>query len=105
MDEEDQKIGNESDEREAGNARLRLPGFVNDEDMGLGDVLKQVTSAVGIKYRYLSRQMCYVLTVQGVETYILQPDDPADFGLLLVEALRPSLDTADVRFDVVIGVR
>src|SRR3972149_2485765 len=57
------------------------------------------------KYRYLSRQMCYVLTVQGVETYILQPDDPADFGLLLVEALRPSLDTADVRFDVVIGVR
>jgi len=49
MDEEDQKIGNESDEREAGNARLRLPGFVNDEDMGLGDVLKQVTSAVGIK--------------------------------------------------------
>ena len=46
-----------------------------------------------------------MLTVQGVETYILQPDDPADFGLLLVEALRPSLDTADVRFDVVIGVR
>ena len=57
------------------------------------------------KYRYLSRQMCYVLTVQGVETYILQPDDPADFGLLLVEALKPPTDAAEVRFDVVIGVR
>ena len=57
------------------------------------------------KYRYLSRQMCYVLTVQGVETYILQPDDPADFQLLLVEALRPSVDPAEIRFDVVIGVR
>jgi hypothetical protein len=40
-----------------------------------------------------------------VETYILQPDDPADFGLLLVEALKPPEDTAEIRFDVVIGAR
>jgi hypothetical protein len=57
------------------------------------------------KYRYLARQVCYVLTVEGVETYILQPNDPADFGLLLVEALRPPENTAEVRFDVVLGFR
>ena len=29
--------------------RVRLPGFVSDEDIGLGDLLKRVTYAVGIK--------------------------------------------------------
>jgi len=29
--------------------RVRLPGFVSDEDVGLGDVVKRVTYAVGIK--------------------------------------------------------
>jgi len=29
--------------------RVRLPGFVSDEDVGLGDLLKRVTYAVGIK--------------------------------------------------------
>lgn len=29
--------------------RVRLPGFINDEDIGLGDVIKRATSAVGIK--------------------------------------------------------
>lgn len=29
--------------------QVRLPGFVTDEVIGLGDVLKQVTYAVGIK--------------------------------------------------------
>ena len=36
--------------------------------------------------RYLARQLCWVLTVQGLETYILQPRDPADLDLL-IEAL------------------
>ena len=27
----------------------RLPGFVNDEDIGLGDVIKRVTSSMGIR--------------------------------------------------------
>jgi hypothetical protein len=70
-----------------------------------GKTEQETLHAVLSKYRYLARQMCYVLAVQGVETYILQPDDPADFGLLLVEALRPPMDTAEIRFDVVIGVR
>ncbi|TVM00705.1 MAG: hypothetical protein CV087_13010 [Candidatus Brocadia sp. WS118] len=28
---------------------VRLPGFINDEEIGLGDVIKRVTSAFGIK--------------------------------------------------------
>jgi hypothetical protein len=28
---------------------MRLPGFVNDEDVGLGDAIKRMTSALGIK--------------------------------------------------------
>jgi len=52
--------------------------------------------------RYLLRQMCWVLTVQGLETYLLQPRDPADLDLLL-EAIRPSPTPSDI--DVVIGLR
>ncbi len=29
--------------------RVRLPGFVSDEEVGLGDVIKRVTYAMGIK--------------------------------------------------------
>lgn len=29
--------------------RVRLPGFVTDKDIGFGDVVKRVTSSVGIK--------------------------------------------------------
>lgn len=52
--------------------------------------------------RYLVRQLCWILTIEGLDTYILHPRDPADFDLL-VEALRPNPSTADV--DVVIGIR
>lgn len=29
--------------------RVRLPGFIKDEDIGLGDVIKRATSTVGIR--------------------------------------------------------
>ncbi len=29
--------------------RVRLPGFITDEDVGFGDVIKRATSAVGVK--------------------------------------------------------
>lgn len=29
--------------------RVRLPGFIRDEDVGLGDVIKRITSTFGIK--------------------------------------------------------
>src|SRR5260370_13862232 len=43
--------------------------------------------------RYLARQLCWVLTVQGLETYILVPPAPADLDLLL-GALRGPPDPA-----------
>jgi hypothetical protein len=52
--------------------------------------------------RYLIRQLCWVLTIQGLETYLLAPRDPADIDLL-VEAIRPAPSPNDI--DVVIGVR
>ncbi len=52
--------------------------------------------------RYLLRQMCWVLTVEGMETYLLQPRDPADADML-VDAIRPESGAGDV--DVVIGLR
>jgi len=51
--------------------------------------------------RYLVRQLCWVLTIQGLETYLLVPHDPADIDLL-VEAIRPVPTPNDI--DVVIGV-
>jgi hypothetical protein len=50
--------------------------------------------------RYLARQLCWVLTIEGLETYILVPRDPADLELL-VEALRPTPSPMDL--DCVIG--
>lgn len=29
--------------------RVRLPGFVRDEDVGLGDVIRRITSSAGIQ--------------------------------------------------------
>ena len=52
--------------------------------------------------RYLTRQVCWVLTIEGMETYILVPRDPADF-IQLLEAVRPEPSPLDL--DVVIGTR
>ena len=52
--------------------------------------------------RYLARQLCWVLTLQGLETYLLTPRDPVDLDLL-VESVRSSPRPTDL--DVVIGVR
>ncbi len=52
--------------------------------------------------RYLVRQLCWVMVIQGLDTYVLLPRDPGDLHLL-VEALRTSPGGNDV--DVVIGLR
>jgi hypothetical protein len=69
---------------------------------GLTD--RQATHAVLSKpeNRYLVRKLCWVLTIEGLETYILVPRDAADFQLL-VDAVRPTPSPIDL--DVVIGVR
>jgi hypothetical protein len=52
--------------------------------------------------RYIARQVCWVLSIEGLETYILMPRDPADYDQLL-EAVRPQPSPLDL--DVVVGVR
>jgi PatG Domain len=51
--------------------------------------------------RYLARQLCWVLSIQGLETYILQPRDPADLDLL-ISAVQPQ---SSPWISTVIGVR
>lgn len=50
--------------------------------------------------RYLVRQLCWVMIVGGIETYILRPSDSSDLDLL-IESLRPEPKPTDL--DVVIG--
>ncbi len=57
--------------------------------------------------RYLARQLCWVLAVEGLETYILQPRDSADLSFL-IDTLRPlprATDLTSAMIDVVIGVK
>src|SRR5262245_57757017 len=72
------------------------------ETAGLTDrqALHRVLSQQG--NRYLVKQLCWVLTIEAMETYILQPRDALDFAQL-IEALRSTPSPMDV--DVVIGVR
>ena len=52
--------------------------------------------------RYIARQVCWVFTIEGLETYILVPRDAADYDQLL-QAVRPQPSPLDL--DVVVGVR
>jgi len=53
--------------------------------------------------RYIARQICYVLTIEGLETYLLVPTDPLDIDRL-AQAIRPV--PGDLRdIDVIIGRR
>jgi hypothetical protein len=52
--------------------------------------------------RYLARMLCWVFSVEGLETYLLMPRDPGNLDQL-IEALRPVPRITDV--NVAIGVR
>jgi cyclic patellamide precursor peptide PatG len=52
--------------------------------------------------RYLARRLCWVFLVEGLETYLLIPRDPADLDLL-IEAVRTEPGAADL--DVIVGQR
>ena len=52
--------------------------------------------------RYLARQLCWVFTIEGLETYILLPRDPVDLELF-IETIRPRPAPGDL--DVIIGER
>lgn len=50
--------------------------------------------------RYIARQLCYVMNVEYLETYLLVPSDPLDIEKL-AKAVKPSPNLGDI--DVVIG--
>jgi PatG Domain len=52
--------------------------------------------------KYLVRQLCWVMNIGGVDTYILTPRDPSEFGRL-AEVVRPNPKPGDL--DVVIGLK
>jgi hypothetical protein len=52
--------------------------------------------------RYLLRQLCWVFSVERIETYLLAPRDPGDYALLL-ETVRANPSRSDL--EVVIGIR
>lgn len=46
---EEKTKGDNAEENERQPYRVRLPEFITDADVGLGDVIKRVTSTFGIK--------------------------------------------------------
>ena len=72
------------------------------ETAGQTDQQAFVTALSKRENRYLTRKLCWVMTIQGLETYLLQPRDPSDYDRL-VEAIRPQPSPMDV--DVVVGMR
>ncbi len=52
--------------------------------------------------RYLVRELCWVMNIEGLETYIVLPRDSADFDLL-IESIRMRPQTTDL--DLVVGVK
>jgi hypothetical protein len=73
------------------------------ETAGLSDrqVLQSILSER--RNRYLARQLCWVLRIEGIDTYIIVPRDPTEFDSL-IESVRPT-PTPGVDADVVVGVR
>jgi hypothetical protein len=83
-------------EKEFAQARSQAETSGMTDRQALEEVLSQREN------RYLARQLCYLLTIEGLETYILRPGDSSDVDLL-IEAIRPAPDPGDL--DVVIGRR
>jgi hypothetical protein len=63
---------------------------------------RQATQAVLRSNPYLARQLSWVLTIGGLETYVVSPRYATDLDLLL-ESMRPTPRATDI--DVIIGVR
>jgi hypothetical protein len=90
------RFPNQSVEKEFAQATGRA------ETAGLTDRQAIYTVLSQRQNRYLVRQLCWILSIEGLDTYILVPRDPADLDLL-VESVRPAPSPMDV--DVVIGMR
>jgi len=93
------RFPNRSLEMELAQAISRIPG-VETKNLTNPEVVHKVLSDTN--NRYISRQVCYILTIEGLETYILVPSDPLDTDRL-AQAIRPEPNRNDI--DVIIGRR
>jgi hypothetical protein len=78
----------------------QVTGRLDGTGLTSRQVLKQAISDP--RNRYLARSLCWVLTIGGLETYIVVARDPFDLQLL-VDAYREHPSGDDL--DVVVGVR
>jgi cyclic patellamide precursor peptide PatG len=93
------QFGKESVEKEFAQAIGRA-GRAETARLTDRQVLQKVLSQR--ENRYLARQLCWVMTIKGLETYILIPRDSSDLDLF-IEAVRATPTPGDL--DVVIGTR
>ncbi|WP_429565359.1 hypothetical protein [Paraburkholderia sp. MM6662-R1] len=63
---------------------------------------RQALQQVLEQNRYLVKQLCWVMTIGGLETYLVVPRDPTDWNRF-AETLRPNPKPGDV--DLILGVR
>jgi len=95
-----------------GRVEMRFPSLAVEKEFaqstgradttGLTDREAMRTVILDRSNRYLARQVCWVLTIEGLDTYLLRPRDAADYEMLL-ETMRPEPSPLDV--DVVVGLR
>lgn len=95
-----------------GRIEMRFPRLAVEKEftqaMGLADTTglsdRQACHVVLTKRenRYLARKLSWVLAIQGLDTYLLQPRDESDYDML-VQAVRHAPGPKDI--DVVLGVR
>ena len=90
------RFPNASVEKEFAQATGRAETVGLTDRQALHEILSQREN------RYLARQLCWVLSIEGLETYILYPREPGDYELL-VDALRPCPHPTDI--DIVVGLR
>jgi len=72
------------------------------ETAGLTDAQTLVKTLSESRNQYLARQLCWVMMISGLETYLVVPRQPSDV-ILLVESLRSETDLGAL--DAVIGVK
>ena len=78
----------------------QIAGRMNANGLTDRQLLRAVLTAP--ENRYLLRRICWIFSVQGLETYIAAPQDPADFALL-ADSLREEPDPGDL--DLLIGAK
>ncbi|KJU82907.1 subtilisin-like protein [Candidatus Magnetobacterium bavaricum] len=73
------------------------------QDVG-GVTSKEVRYNVLKANRHLAKEVCWVLQIEGIDTYILLPSDPFYLDML-VDCIHPLDSRAEMDIDVVIGLK